>query len=112
VCSSDLEVRRDEFPVVVQAYETDNRHEVFVAEQVVHNQVEIDQFTARYTGKLIKARKMTDVEYKQQPEKTAADHKRSSAGTVFLIILALLVVLAVIGFATGWIQENFGIKIP
>jgi len=107
-----MEVRRDEFPVVVQAYETDNRHELFVAEQVVNNQLEIDQFTTRYTGKLIKARKMTDVEYKQQPEETVTRRKSTSAGTVFLIILVLLVVLAAIGFATGWIQENFGIEIP
>jgi len=107
-----MEVRRDEFPVVVQAYETDNRHEVFVAEQVVNNQVEIDQFTARYTGKLIKARKMTDVEYKQQPDLTVNKRKGTSAGTVFLVILLVLVVLAAIGFATGWIQQNFGISIP
>ena len=107
-----MEVRRDEFPVVVQAYETDNRHELFVAEQVVNNQLEIDQFTARYTGKLIKARKMTDVEYKQQPEETTAKRKGTSPLTVFLIILVLLVVLAAIGFATGWIQSNFGIEIP
>jgi len=107
-----MEVRRDEFPVVVQAYETDNRHELFVAEQVVNNQLEIDQFTTRYTGKLIKARKMTDVEYKQHPEETVTRRKNTSAGTVFLIILVLLVVLAAIGFATGWIQENFGIEIP
>jgi hypothetical protein len=107
-----MEVRRDEFPVVVQAYETDTRHEVFVAEQVVNNQLEIDQFTARYTGKLIKARKMTDVEYKQQPEDRAHKRKGNSAVTAFLIILALLVVLAVVGFATGWIQDNLGIELP
>ena len=107
-----MEVRRDEFPVVVQAYETDNRHEVFVAEQVVHNQLEIDQFTSRYTGKLIKARKMTDVEYKHQPEDAVRKRKSTSAGTVLLVILVLLVVLAAIGFATGWIQQNFGIELP
>lgn len=107
-----MEVRRDEFPVVVQAYETNSDHEVFVAEQVVNNQLEIDQFTSRFTGKLIKARKMTDVEYRQHPEAIRHSRPKSSAGTVILVVLLILVVLVVVGFATGWIQQNFGIELP
>lgn len=104
-----MEVRKDEFPVVVQAYDTSNKSEVFIAEQVVNSQVEIENFTSRYTGKLIKARTLTDVEYKNQP--VVEKKRRSSAGTAWVWVLLLIVILVAIGYATGWIQRTFNIDI-
>ena len=45
-----------EFPVVVQAYQPSANGELFVAEQMVRNQVEVDAFSSRYAGYVIKAR--------------------------------------------------------
>ena len=50
-----MEVRNSDFPVVVQAYEPSNREDIFLAEQVVNSQAEIDGFTLKFAGKLIKA---------------------------------------------------------
>lgn len=110
-----MEVRKDEFPVVVQAYDTFNQQEVFVAEQVVNSQAEIENFTSRYTGKLIKARSLTEIEYKNRAASTTTSDnvpaKKSSSGFGWVLILLLLVVLVAVGFATGWIQETFNINI-
>lgn len=104
-----MEVRKDEFPVVVQAYDTSNQSEVFIAEQVVNSQADIENFTSRYSGKLIKARSLTDVEYKNQP--AAEKKRRSSAGTTWVWVLLVIVILVAIGYATGWIQRTFNIDV-
>ena len=105
-----MEVRKDEFPVVVQAYETTGQQEVFVAEQVVNTQLEIDHFTNRYAGKLIKARALRDGEYKNHPTHANETRRKSSGTAVMMIILLLIVALVAIGFATGWIQRTFNIE--
>ena len=106
-----MEVRKDEFPVVVQAYDANDNREVFVAEQVANSQLEIDSFTSRYSGKLIKARSLTRAEYENVSTNTTDRAERSRAGTAWIVILAIIVVLIAIGFATGWIQRNFNIEI-
>ena len=92
-----------EFPIVVQAYQPNGTRELFIAEQVVHNQVETDNFTSRYAGFVIKARKLNESE-------TTIDRsvKRTSrrGSPVLVIILLLLVVLVIVGFTTGWIQRT------
>lgn len=104
-----MEVRKDAFPIAIQAYDTSVTPELFVAEQVVNSQAEIDEFTARFAGKLIKARAVSDIEYKRQPE--VLDRKKSSTGAAILILVLIIVILAILGFATGWIQRNFNISI-
>ena len=104
-----MQLKQDEFPIVVQAYDTSVDPELFIAEQVINSQPEIDEFTARFAGKLIKARAVSDIEYRRQPEVT--DQRKSSAGAVILILLLIIVILAILGFATGWIQRNFNISI-
>ncbi len=106
-----MKVKEDQFPIAVQAYNTKGGQELFVAEQVVYNQVQVDTFTSKYAGDLIKTRLLADVELGRAKE----DHKkyvtrRSSAGTVLWIILLIIVVLVVVGFATGWIQQTFGLN--
>jgi hypothetical protein len=106
-----MEVRKEDFPVVIQAFETTGNTDVFIAEQVVNNQADINNFTTRYTGKLIKARRLTEAELNRQQTTTTAVRKRSAAGTYVLIILLLIIVaLVIVGFTTGWIQRTFNIQ--
>lgn len=103
-------VSKDNFPVVLQAYDIQNNREVFIAEQVVHNQAEVDTFTTRFTGKLIKAKQFTDGLNKSGAHGNYKK-KKASVPVIVLIILIVLVGLIVLGFSTGWIQENLGISI-
>lgn len=105
-----MRVRDNEFPVVLQAYDTRNKQDLFVAEQVVNTQAEVDTFTSRYAGKLIRVRLPNGEELRHDDRHhTSAPRKRSSgAGTAILLILLVLAALVVVGFATGWIQQNLG----
>jgi hypothetical protein len=102
-----MDVRKEDFPVVLQAYEIFDHKELFIAEQVVNNQTEVDTFTARYSGKLIKAKQWTD-KNNNRPQ-TVTRKSGTSATTIILIIVVILVILVAIGFATGWIQQHFNI---
>jgi hypothetical protein len=103
-----------EFPVVVQAYQPSANGELFVAEQMVRNQVEVDAFSSRYAGYVIKARVVKENE--MVPEYTnnngtrrTAIHRRGiPAWAIFLLIV---VVLVVVGFTTGWIQRTFELNL-
>ncbi|HEY0680571.1 MAG TPA: hypothetical protein VGD17_19960 [Chitinophagaceae bacterium] len=110
-----MRVKDNEFPVVVQAYDTRDRQDLFVAEQVVNSQTEVDTFTSRYAGKLIKVRLLSEdemnVERNRSTERPVARRSQSSAGMVWVILLLVLVALVVAGFATGWIQQTFGIDL-
>ena len=104
-------VSKDNFPVVLQAYEIQNNREVFIAEQVVNNQTEVDTFTARFAGKLIKAKQFTADGVNKSSTHSNARRRGVSIPVIILIVLIILVALVVIGFSTGWIQENLGITI-
>ena len=103
-----MEVRKDQFPVVIQAYEISGNRETFIAEQVVHNKSEINVFSTRYAGKLIKARQLTAAE-SGQLKNTGHRTRKSPVGTIILVIVILLIILVAIGFYTGWIQQTFGL---
>ena len=111
-----MRVRDEEFPVVVQAYDPSGSKDAFVAEQVVYTQTEIDSFTSRYAGLLIKARELSDVETTPDPRvgRKRSVEKRKGGSTVgwVLLFLVLIIGLLVWGFTTGWIQQNFGIHPP
>jgi hypothetical protein len=105
-----MEVRKEDFPVVIQAFETNGATDVFVAEQVVNSQADINTFTSRYTGKLIKARRLTEAERGLQGNTHQTTRKRSAVGTYILIAVILIIVaLVIVGFTTGWIQQTFHI---
>jgi hypothetical protein len=101
-----MELRKEEFPVALQAYEVRGDHEDFVAEQVVNTQTEADKFMSMYAGRLIKTREVRPVETKHYAP--AAHRTRTGVATAWLVFIILLVVLVAVGFATGWIQNMFG----
>jgi hypothetical protein len=103
-------IETSQYPVVIQAYQPSGNSDLFVAEQVVHNQAEADIFTSRYAGLLIKARKPNDNELYTNPN-YVAPRTRSRGPGVGLIILLLLIALVIVGFTTGWIQNNLGISL-
>ena len=113
-----------EFPVVVQAYQPSANGELFVAEQMVRNQVEVDAFSSRYAGYVIKARVVKENE--MVPEYTNGNSTKrtvvNSDGTrrtaihrrgipAWAIFLLIVVVLVVVGFTTGWIQRTFELNL-
>ncbi|HYE53322.1 MAG TPA: hypothetical protein VD996_00710 [Chitinophagaceae bacterium] len=109
-----MRVKDNEFPVVVQAYDTRDAEDRFVAEQVVSNQTEIDHFTSRYAGKLIKVRALSQTELRHDHYHGADSspaRRRNSAAGVWLLLLLVVVALVITGFATGWIQRTFGLNV-
>jgi len=106
-----MEVRNTDFPVVVQAYEPSNQQDVFIAEQVVNSQAEIDGFTLRFAGKLIKARSLSDTEVEKQRHVASRRNPPSrSRSYLWVFVLLLIVVLIGVGFYTGWIQRTFNVS--
>ncbi len=106
-----MKVNSQEFPVVVEAYQTAGTNEQFVSEQVVHTQAEIDNFTALHTGLLIKARKLQNAELGLKHPSALEHRRRKGSSTVWLLFLLVIIAIVVAGFATGWIQRNFGITV-
>lgn len=108
-----MRVQDNEFPVVVQAYDTREKEDVFIAEQVVSTQAEVDNFTSRYAGRLIKVRALREGEVDTDSYHNygrPVRRRRSGAGWLVLILL-ILVALVVAGFTTGWIQRNLGVDL-
>jgi hypothetical protein len=104
-----MTIQPGEFPVVIQAYQPSGNSDLFVAEQLIHNQPEADVFTSRYAGLLIKARKPNESEFQGTPTYAHTNVKTRSRGPgVGMILLLILVALIVVGFTTGWIQRNTG----
>lgn len=109
-------INEKEFPVVVQAYQPSANGELFVAEQMVRNQVEVDAFSSRYAGYVIKARVIKDNEMVPEysdgtvsgTRRTAVHRRGIPAWAIFLLIV---VVLVVVGFTTGWIQRTFELNL-
>jgi hypothetical protein len=107
-------INEKEFPVIVQAYQPGTNGELFVAEQMVRNQAEVDAFSSRYAGYVIEARVVRDNElatnanYNTRTGRTAV-HRRGLP--VWAILLLIVVVLVVVGFTTGWIQKTFELNL-
>ena len=102
-----MELSKDQFPVVVQAFEITDNKEFFVAEQVVNSQAEVETFSTRYSGKVIKARALNSTEVSQN-RTVYSKRRKTPVGTILLIILIIIIVLIAIGYYTGWIQTTFG----
>jgi len=107
-----MELRNDELPATLQAFELEDNREVFLAEQVVNTQAEITIFTNRYSGKLIKAKAVVPA-----VNRTAihTDHTikkpKSSVNAIMVLIVLVLLALAIYGFSTGWIQNKLNLNI-
>jgi hypothetical protein len=104
-----MELRREEFPVALQAYEVRGDREDFVAEQVVNSQAEADNFMSLYAGRLIKTREVRPVETKRfEGHRTTVAPRRRAGISPWIVLLLVIVVLLIAGFATGWIQTLIG----
>jgi hypothetical protein len=102
-------LQKDQFPITIQAYDISGNAEIFIAEQVVNTQAEVDTFSNRYAGKLIKAKGFSNSGASNISSKK---HNRSSStGTTIIVILLILIILVAIGFYTGWIQRTTGISL-
>lgn len=112
-----MRINDNEFPVVVQAFDTTNPQDRFVAEQVVRNQAEVDSFTNRYAGKLIKVKVLDADELRPEhsdvvTNRNVVTRKKTSSGTgVWILVLLVVAALVIAGFATGWIQRTFGLNL-
>ena len=114
-----MKLQKDQFPITIQAFELRGGSEFFIAEQVVNNQGDVDAFSNKYAGKIIKAKAVattsahtthtTNTTYAASAART--HNRKSSSATVFIVILLLLAILIAIGFYTGWIQRTTGIRL-
>ncbi len=107
-----MELRNEDLPATLQAFELEDNREIFIAEQVVNTQDEITNFTNRYMGKLIKAKTVTlgNNRSRINPDNAVKKPKSSINAVMILVVLALLV-LAIYGFSTGWIQDKLNLNI-
>jgi hypothetical protein len=107
-----MRVNDKEFPVVVQAYQSSGNQELFVAEQVVNTQTEVDSFSSRYAGHVIKARMVNESELQADGRAVRQKARRRSGGaTAWALILLVIVALIVVGFTSGWIQRTFNLNL-
>jgi hypothetical protein len=115
-------INEREYPVVIQAFQPSANGELFVAEQMVNNQAEVDSFSSRYAGYVIKARVATenelvkdrdgyrhDATVRRDNTRRTAMHRRGMPA--WAILLLIVVVLVVVGFTTGWIQRTFELNL-
>ena len=107
-----MDLRNEELPSTLQAFELQDNQEVFLAEQVVNTQAEIANFTSRYTGKLIKAKTVAPVDNRGGIHAVNSVKKpKSSVNVVMILVVVLLLALAIYGFSTGWIQDKLNLNI-
>jgi hypothetical protein len=104
-----MQLGNEELPATLQAFDLSNDQEIFLAEQLVSNQTEIENFTSRYAGKLIKAKKNA---ISRNASYTTAGYKsRFSAFNLLMILFVLAIaVLVLYGLSTGWIQQRIQLK--
>jgi len=101
-----MNLRKEELPATLQAFELSDNNEIFLAEQVVNNQSEIETFTTRFAGKLIKATPVVNPEYAGNKADTVYPKRKSNGGIVMAVIVVVLIILVIYGFSTGWIQQK------
>jgi hypothetical protein len=73
-------LHKSEFPITIQAFDISDNKEFFIAEQVVNSQQEVDVFSSRYAGKVIKAKALsnTDTNTTTSTTTTRSTRKKSS----------------------------------
>ena len=111
-----MDLSKEDFPATLQAFDLRDNKEIFMAEQIVNSQTEIETFTTRYAGKLIKAKKVPVVEVNRvnrvnEYGEPVYQKSRSSTGLIMIIVILIIVALVIYGFSTGWIQEKLNLKI-
>jgi hypothetical protein len=106
-----MDLQNEDLPATLQAFDLMDNKEIFLAEQVVGSQSEIDTFTNRYAGKLIKAKTTLPANGNSGYPKPAYRARYSSTGVVMGIIVLVFIILVIYGFSTGWLQEKLHLKI-
>ena len=120
-----MNLEKQDLPATIQAFDLLDNKENFIAEQVVSNQGEIELFTARYAGKLIKISKIATTTGTNNngfntssttPNRLVDNNNvqrkaTSSANIVMVLIVIIIAALVIYGFSTGWIQQKFNLKI-
>lgn len=108
-----MDLHKEDLPATLQAFDLQNNNEIFLAEQQVNNQAEIEMFTSRYAGKLIKAKTLvTDNNRRPQTQGNAVVKKpAASTGIIMIIVILVIAALIIYGFSTGWLQEKLNLKI-
>lgn len=96
-----MDIRKTDFPVALQAFDVRDSNEEFIAEQIVNSQSEADQFTSRFSGKLIKAHALRPEEVRKIDH---PHHARRSTLPAWAIIVFLLIILLVIAWFAGWLE--------
>ena len=97
-----MDIKTQNLPTIIQAFELQDDNEILIAEQVVNNQFEIDTFKTQYIGKLIKAKINTieiegngNIAYKKQHYLT---------GVIMFIIILAIIPVAIYEFSKSWIR--------
>jgi hypothetical protein len=107
-----MDLRNEDLPVTLQAFDLLDNKEIFIAEQVVNSQAEVATFTSRYVGKLIKAKKASVNDSRAYTSNTPVKKTgTSSTNIVMILVILIIVALVIYGFSTGWIQEKLNLKI-
>ena len=106
-----MDLQNEDLPATLQAFDLMDDKEIFLAEQLVGSQSEINTFTNRYAGKLIKAKTTLPVSGNASYAKPAYRARYSSTGVVMGILVLVFIILIIYGFSTGWIQEKLHLKI-
>ena len=103
-----MDLRNEDLPATLQAFDLQDDREIFLAEQVVTSQSDIATFTNRYAGKLIKAKpEVPSDTYATNYRPTIVQkRKKSTAGVVVFVVLLILIALAIYGYSTGWLQQQ------
>ena len=100
-----MELRKDDFPIALQAYDIHENSVDFVAEQVVKTEEEAENFMSRYSGKLISARNI-----ESDKSKRLYDINSIKTGLpVWAIILCILLVISIAALLSGWLQRQLGL---
>lgn len=102
-----MQLQKDQFPITIQAFELSVGKELFIAEQLVNNQADVDAFSNKYAGKIIKAKVVSTTANHTTP--TRQVQRKSSSAAIWIIVLLILIALVAYGFYTGWIQRTTGI---
>lgn len=106
-----MDFRKEDLPATIQAYDLIDNNESFLAEQVVNNQSEIDLFTSRYAGKLIKAKTVVPPERLRSNGSAIVPPREKGSGSVIAVIIVVVILaLLLYGYSTGWLQAQLHLK--
>ncbi len=105
-----MDFRKEDLPAIIQAYDLVDNNEIFLAEQLVNNQSEIDLFTSRYAGKLIKAKTVVAAERLSSNGYPISPKQKGSGSIIAVIIVVVILALLLYGYSTGWLQAQLHLK--